>query len=70
MDTSDIKLSVAHYHIYVDSACSKDGSPDAIASIGVWVEEVPDASVSESVPPYYNQTNQVAELLSMLKAVG
>lgn len=56
-------------NVYVDGACTNNGTPAAVAGIGIWVEQLTNYSMSEPVPEYYNQTNQVAELLAIQYAL-
>lgn len=69
IDVDSIRYSVMEYNIYADGSCINNGTPDAMAGIGVWVDESPQDNVSECVPPSYNQTNQVAELLAIQRSV-
>lgn len=56
-------------NVYTDGACSSNGAPSAVAGIGVHIEEAPDSNISERVGSEYPQTNQVAELLAILRAL-
>jgi ribonuclease HI len=63
-----MSISEEHINIYVDGSCLDNGKPTAIASIGMWIEGKPDMSVSELIPDV-RQTNQVAELCALKRAV-
>jgi ribonuclease HI len=69
MDVLQACRNVVELNIYTDGSCYNNGAPEALAGIGVWIEERPYDSISEVVPPTYVQTNQVAELMAVLRAV-
>ena len=55
-------------NIYTDGSCINNGRSDAIASIGIWIQQFPDISISERITSY-PQTNQVAELYAIKRAL-
>lgn len=57
-----------YINIYTDGSCINNGRPNAIASVGVWIQEYPDMSISERITSY-PQTNQVSELCAIKQAL-
>lgn len=55
-------------NIYTDGSCINNGSPNATASLGVWVEGHPEKCLSERIESG-PQTNQVAELRALGRAL-
>lgn len=55
--------------IYTDGACSHNGKPGAKAGYAVWFPDHKQLSMSERLPETEPQTNNRAELMSILKAV-
>ena len=53
--------------VYTDGACSNNGKPNAKAGFGIWFGEDDDRNTSESFTG--TQTNNVAELLAIIKAL-
>ncbi|KJZ68979.1 hypothetical protein HIM_11636 [Hirsutella minnesotensis 3608] len=70
---SSSSLRSLSYHrtvnVYTDGACSSNGTPSAIAGIGIYVEEEPHREISECIGEEYPQTNQAAELLAISRAL-
>lgn len=56
--------------IYTDGACSHNGKANAKAGYAVWFPDHKDLSFSERLPETEPQTNNRAELTSILKAVS
>jgi len=54
-------------NIYTDGACSNNGKPDARAGFGVWFGKDDERNISQSFSGI--QTNNVAELLAIVKAL-
>jgi ribonuclease HI len=54
------------YYVYMDGACSKNGSIDAKASIGIYFGENDPRNISKKIED--KQTNNVAELNAMIFA--
>lgn len=55
-------------NVYVDGACSNNGTPDAESSLGMWVENMPDLTVSKKLEGV-RHTNQAAELYALKEAL-
>lgn len=56
--------------IYTDGACSKNGSEDAKAGIGIFFSDNDPRNISKIVPKdQFKQTNNVAELLAFITAI-
>lgn len=55
--------------IYTDGACFRNGSEDAVASIGVWFGPEHDLNLSKIVPLDQQQTNNIAEIYAAVEAV-
>ena len=60
--TSNLKKSIC---VYTDGSCRNNGKKNAIAGIGVYIENI--CKISE--PIVGRQTNQRAELFAILKAL-
>mgnify|MGYP001193604047 CR=1 FL=1 len=54
-------------YVYTDGACTNNGKPNARAGYGVWFGKDDERNVSESY--IGTQTNNVAELLAIVKAL-
>lgn len=56
--------------VYTDGACSKNGSEDAKAGIGIFFGDNDSRNISKIVPKdQFKQTNNVAELLAFITAI-
>lgn len=55
--------------IFTDGACKNNGFKNAKAGIGIYFEGVDIPNISELVPQSMQQTNNVAELLAIKKAL-
>lgn len=56
-------------YVYTDGACTNNGKKNAKAGVGIYFSEGDARNVGEKVSSTYNQTNNVAELLAILKAL-
>lgn len=56
--------------IYCDGSCTNNGYPSARAGIGVYFGPHDPRNISERLDPkYYDQTNNVAELVAAIKSI-
>lgn len=55
--------------VYTDGACAGNGRADARAGVGVYFGAGDPRNLSEAVPPSRRQTNNVAEVLAVVRAV-
>ena len=55
------------YYVYTDGACSKNGSHDASAGIGIYFSQNDSRNVSMRLSG--KQTNNAAELTAIIKAI-
>lgn len=55
--------------VYTDGACSNNGKLRSNAGYGVFFNDNDDRNISEPVPDNMKQTNNVGELLGILKAL-
>jgi ribonuclease HI len=56
------------YYVYTDGSCSKNGTRDAIAGIGIYFGQNDPRNVS--TPLVGKQTNNAAELTAIIRAIG
>lgn len=60
--------TLTYREIYVDGSCLGNGTEQAVAGVGIWVEGHPELCYSGGVDVQLPQTNNVAELLAIDKA--
>jgi ribonuclease HI len=56
-------------YVYTDGACTNNGKANAKAGLGIYFSENDNRNLGEKVSSEYKQTNNVAELLAILKAL-
>lgn len=56
---------VPDYYVYTDGSCMNNGSPDAVAGMGIWFGESDSRNVSEKVEG--KQSNNTAELGAFIR---
>lgn len=59
---------IPDYCVYTDGACIDNGKPSAVAGFGIYFGKNDPRNLSEKVPSTFKQSNNVGELMAIIKA--